>query len=63
MVDSEVVPIGFSVACTATTGTIGLSVTPSGPVVSDSFEASLDGGKPFFVQMDGLEYLNGGGRR
>jgi len=59
VVDSEVVPIGFSVACTATTGTIGLSVTPSGVVVSDSFEASLDGGKPFFVRMDGPEYLNG----
>jgi hypothetical protein len=58
VVDSEVVSIQFSATCTATTGVIAASVTPSGPVVSDSFQASLDGGKPFFVRMDGPEYLN-----
>lgn len=56
--DLSIVPIEFSVRCTATSGVIRVVVDPSGPAVSDMFEASLDGGPAFSVGLGVPSYIN-----
>jgi hypothetical protein len=57
----QVIPIEFSVLCTATSGVIGVVVEPSGPDVSgDMFEASLDGAGAVSVPWLGVPtYITG----
>jgi hypothetical protein len=56
VVDREVVSIEFAVACTVTSGVVGILVEASGPLVHEGFELLLDGVS--FTFMPGLrQYL------
>ena len=55
----QVIPIEFSVSCTATSGVIGVVVRRSGPVATgDMFEASLDGAEALAVGLGVPLYMN-----
>lgn len=43
VVDTEVVPLDFTVACTATSGVVGILIQASGAAVYERFEPVLDG--------------------
>ena len=43
VVDAQVVPLDFTVVCTAASGVVGILITVSGPVLYEAFQASVDG--------------------
>ena len=54
---SEIASIDFAVACTATSGVIGVGVQASGTSVNGDYEALLDGGRRFSVLLSRPSYM------
>jgi hypothetical protein len=55
--DTEIAPIDFAAICTATSGVIGVVVEASGTDVEGSYEARVDGERPFPVLLSEPAYL------